>query len=81
MQGWFVALLVHLALKNAGEDLDRETMVNGFEKIRDYDTQGICGVIEFTPADHKAIDEHRIYKADLQKYVLVPITGWRRPKQ
>ena len=80
MQGWFVALLVHLALENAGRDLDRETMVDGFEKTRDYDTGGICGVIGFSPTDHKAIDEHRIYKADLENKILIPITGWRRPK-
>ncbi|MDY7034096.1 MAG: ABC transporter substrate-binding protein [Thermodesulfobacteriota bacterium] len=81
MQGWFVALLVHLALENAGRNLDGEAMVNGFEKIKGYNTKGICGVIGFSPTDHKAIDEHRIYKADVEKNILIPLTGWRRPKE
>ena len=73
--------MVSLGLENAGRDLDRETLVDGFEKIRNYDTRGICGVIGFSPTDHKSIEEHRFYKADKEKKVLIPIAGWRRAEK
>ncbi|MDY7032717.1 MAG: ABC transporter substrate-binding protein [Thermodesulfobacteriota bacterium] len=79
-QGWFMGFLFGEALKNAGMDLTRETFLKGMEAIRDYDTQGICGVISFGPDDHKSIETHKIYKADIKKNKFIPITGWRRPK-
>ncbi|MDY7030984.1 MAG: ABC transporter substrate-binding protein [Thermodesulfobacteriota bacterium] len=81
MQGWFVALMTCLGLERTGRDLTRESFVDGLEKIRDYDTGGICGVISYGPADHKSIEEHRMYKVDVEKEVLVPLTGWRRAEE
>ena len=79
MQGWIVAIITHLALVNAGRDLNGKTFVDGLEKIRDYDTEGICGVVGYSSTDHKSIEEHRIYKTDVENNLLIPITGWRRP--
>ena len=79
VQGWFMAMMAVEALKNAGRDLNEESMVEGYEKIRGFDTQGICGIVNYGPNDHKAIDYHRIYKADVKTKQLVPITGWRKP--
>ena len=79
VQGWFMAMMTVEALKNAGRDLNEETMVNGYEKIRGFDTQGICGIVDYGPNDHKAIDYHRVFKADVKTKQLVPVTGWRKP--
>ncbi|MDY7034097.1 MAG: ABC transporter substrate-binding protein [Thermodesulfobacteriota bacterium] len=79
MQGWFIAMTAVEALKNAGRNLNDETLIDGYEKIRGFDTQGICGFIDFGPKDHKAIDYHRIYKADVENKKLIPITEWRKP--
>ena len=79
-QGWFMGLLFGEALKNAGKDLSRETFLKGMEAIRDYDTQGICGVISFGPNDHKSIETHRIYRADTERNKFIPVTEWRKPK-
>ena len=81
MQGWFIAMVTHLGLERAGRDLNRESFVAGLEKIRNYDTSGICGVINYSPSDHKSIEENRLYKADVEKKILVPITGWRKPPE
>ena len=79
--GWFVGMLFCEGFKNAGRDLTRESFLKGLEVIKDFDTQGICGIVTFGPDDHKAVDTHRFYKADIDKKRFVPISGWRKPSQ
>ena len=79
VQGWLIGLLLHEGLKNAGRKLNEESFLKGMEAIRNFDTQGICGVISFGPNDHKSIEEHRMHKADLNKMEFIPITKWRNP--
>jgi branched-chain amino acid transport system substrate-binding protein len=76
--GWFYGLLLHEGLKNAGRSLDEESFLKGMEAIRNFDTQGVCGVISLGPDDHKSIKEHRFHRADLHKMEFVPVTGWRK---
>ena len=81
IQGWFAGMLIHRGLENAGRDLTTETIIQGLEKIRDFDTKGICGIVSYGPDDHKPIDYSRFYKADVDKKQFVPITGWRKPAE
>lgn len=78
-QGWIAGILFYEGIKNAGRDLTRENYLKALESMRNFDTQGICGSVTFSPNDHKAIDNHRFYKADTDKKIFVPISGWRRP--
>lgn len=80
-QGWFAGMLIHNGLKNAGRDLRPETVVEGLERIYNFDTGGICGIVSFGPDDHKPIDYSRFYKADVDKKQFVPISDWRKPKE
>ena len=80
-QGWIAGILFYEGIKNAGRDLTRETYLKGLESMRNFDTQGICGSVTFSPRDHKAIDNNRFYKADMDKKRFVPITGWRVPQE
>ena len=80
-QGWLMAMLFYQGFSNAGRELNTETFLKGMEATRNFDTEGICGVISFGPNDHKAIDNHRFYKADIEKKRFVPISGWRKPKE
>ena len=79
LNGWVISKLIHNALVNAGRGLTPETVVQGYEKIRNLDT--ICGIVSFGPDDHKPIDYSRFYKADVEKKQLVPITDWRKPPE
>ncbi|MDY7030513.1 MAG: ABC transporter substrate-binding protein [Thermodesulfobacteriota bacterium] len=79
-QGWFTGMLFYEGLQNAGRDLTRETYLKGLEAIKNFDTEGICGIVSFSPDDHKSIEYHRFYKADIEKKRFVPISGWRKPK-
>jgi len=80
MQGWIMATLMHEGLKNAGRDLNEETLVEGLESIKKLDTKGISGIIDLGPDDHKALDYNRLFKTDVEKKLLVPITDWRKAR-
>lgn len=59
-------------------DLTNETLVDALETIKNLET-GISGPVTFNPDKHKATDYCRLFKADLNKKLLVPVGGWRRP--
>jgi hypothetical protein len=76
-----MAMLFNKGFENAGRELSRESFVNGLEAVKNFDTQGICGVVSFGANDHKSIEGARFLKADVGKKIFVPITGWRVPKK
>ncbi|MDY7032069.1 MAG: ABC transporter substrate-binding protein [Thermodesulfobacteriota bacterium] len=78
--GWFLGIMLYEGFKNAGRELTREAFVKGLESMN-LDTQGICGVLDFSPTDHKSLTNQRFFKADIDKKRFVPITGWRKPKE
>ena len=77
--GWTTSMLLVKGLENAGRNLNSETLVDGLERIRDFDTQGLCGIVSFSSKNHKANEYCRMYKADVNKGILVPITDWISP--
>jgi len=78
-QSWVVGMIFVEAMKRAGRDLNGETFVDAMESIKDFDTKGLCGLISFGPENHKGLAFDRIYKADIEKKVMLPITDWRKP--
>ena len=77
-QGWVMSMLLEEGLKNAGKDLTAESMVNALENIKDFKTGGIAGPINTTPKDHAGIKYNRCMKADVEKGLMLPVTGWRK---
>ena len=80
MQGWTIATIFCEGLKKTGRDLNEETLVEGLERITGLDTGGVTGIIDFGPDDHKALEYSRLFKTDVEKKVLVPITDWRKAR-
>ena len=78
-QSWVIGMIITEAIKRAGRDLNGETFIDAMETIENFDTKGLCGLISFGTKNHKALVYDRIYKADVEKKVMVPITGWRKP--
>ena len=78
IQGWLCSVILCEGLKNAGKDLNREALVDGWEKIKNFDTQGLCGVVNLGPDNHKTTDSSRIYKVDTKTLDFIPITDWRK---
>ena len=81
VQGWLLSMILCEGLKNAGRNLNSETLLKGWEKIKNFDTQGICGVVNLGPDNHKVVKNSRIYKADIDNLRFIPITDWRRAKE
>lgn len=50
------------ALKKAGDDLSRESLVEGAEKISDFDTGGLSAPITFTADNHAGVQAVRPYR-------------------
>lgn len=80
-QGWLCSMILCEGLKNAGRNLNSETLVEGWEKIKNFDTQGICGVVNLGPDNHITTKNSRIYKADVENLSFIPVTDWRKAKE
>lgn len=74
------SMLFAEAIKRAGKDLDPETLKNALETLRDFDTGGILPPVTYTPESHAPAKKVKLFKADVEKKCLVPLTGWRSPK-
>lgn len=77
--GWVTTMLLHEGMVKAGRNLTPESCVQGLESIKDFDTQGLCGLITFSPTKHKGFSSTRLFKADPSSGKLVPFTDWRNP--
>jgi len=77
--GWLQTNIYVEALKRAGRNLNAETLVDALETFREVDFGGLSGPVTYTSKSHKANSYSRMYKADIDKEVFIPITGWRKP--
>jgi branched-chain amino acid transport system substrate-binding protein len=77
--GWLISSAYVEGLKRAGRDLDAETLVDALETFREVDFGGISGPVTYTSKSHKANSYSRMYKADIDKEIFIPLTGWRKP--
>lgn len=68
------------ALKRAGKNVSPEKLKDALESLRDFDTGGILPPVTYTPTSHMPTRKAKLYKADVQKLTLVPITGFREAK-
>ncbi|MDY7034006.1 MAG: ABC transporter substrate-binding protein [Thermodesulfobacteriota bacterium] len=78
--GWITSLILIEGLKRAGKKLSGESLVESMESLKDFDTGGLSGPITYGPNRRKATDYVKLYKADIENGLLVPITGWMQPK-
>lgn len=74
--GWGSALIWHEGMKRAGRDLNREKMVESLESIKGLDTQGLSFPVTYGPDDHRGLDHSRLFKADVDKGIFIPVTDW-----
>ncbi len=77
MQGFLTAMLMTEAVKrtlDAGQPLNGRTMKAALNTIKDFDTGGIIGVPISIPGN--SIPVGRIYRADLEKKLMVPASDW-----
>ncbi|MFH1626408.1 MAG: ABC transporter substrate-binding protein [Pseudomonadota bacterium] len=77
--GWTVAKILSEGLRRAGEHLTPDTLVDGMETLKGYDTKGLCGPIAITSQYHQYVDSCKFFRPDPPMGTLVPITDWREP--
>lgn len=68
-------------MKRAGKDLTPESYKDGMETLKDFQTGGIVPPVTYTPTSHAPTTLARLYRADPDKGVMLPITDWRTPKE
>ncbi|RJP55046.1 MAG: hypothetical protein C4549_09020 [Deltaproteobacteria bacterium] len=74
---WLCNALLAEGLKRAGRNLDEQSLVSALESIKNYDTGGLSGPINYSSSSHKGNNSWKIYKADPTGGKYVPLTGWR----
>jgi ABC-type branched-subunit amino acid transport system substrate-binding protein len=77
--GWTRSLILCEGIKRAGKDLNGETLVSALETLKGFDTQGLCGLINYTPTIHHTLRYSKLFKANPLTGRFVPITDWRLP--
>ena len=80
-QGWYWGKVISEGIQRAGRDLDGEKLVDALETFRDFDTGGISGPITFTSQSHKATNYCKIFKTNMNKRKLIPVTAWMKPAE
>ncbi|PIU86873.1 MAG: hypothetical protein COS67_00100 [Deltaproteobacteria bacterium CG06_land_8_20_14_3_00_44_19] len=80
---WAGGIALAEVIKRAGRDLTREGLVNAAESLRGFETGGLVPPITYGPTSQgpisrKGLHALRVLKADIDKMIFVPITGWRK---
>ncbi|MFH1625291.1 MAG: ABC transporter substrate-binding protein [Pseudomonadota bacterium] len=73
---WIWATVLKEGLLRAGKDIDGERLVAALETLKDFDMKGLCGPINFSSTNHKAMNTAQISKADPANGKFIPVTGW-----
>jgi len=77
--GWVISLMVEDVLKRVGRDLSRESFLTALESTKELDIGDIGAPLSLSPTSHKPAEACKIFKADVKKKIMVPITDWKRP--
>lgn len=77
--GWMSAMIYAEGMKRAGKDLDGEALVDKIETLKNFDSGGLTGPLTYGKDKHYGSNYWRLYKANVEKKILEPITGWREP--
>jgi len=80
-EGWVSSMVYAEAMKRTGKELSFETMVEAMEGFRDFDTKGVCPPISFEKGNHIGGKHCRLFKANVEKGLLDPLTDWMKPKE
>lgn len=75
-----MSMLFAEGIKRAGKNLTPDTLKDALETFRNFDTGGIFPPVTYTSKSHAPAKKVKLYRADVEKKCLVPLTGWQSPK-
>jgi ABC-type branched-subunit amino acid transport system substrate-binding protein len=78
--GYVSGLLTEQALRDCGRDITREKFVTAMENLKNFDTGGIFGPITYGAGNRDGAGWTRVFKADPEKMLFIPISDFRKPK-
>jgi branched-chain amino acid transport system substrate-binding protein len=79
--GVAVGTLMVEGMRRAGKDLTPESFKDAMETLKDFDTGGIVPPVTYTKTSHAPTRLSRLYRADIERGVMVPITDLREPRK
>jgi branched-chain amino acid transport system substrate-binding protein len=79
--GVAVGTLMVEGMRRAGKDLTPESFKDAMESLKDFDTGGIVPPVTYTKTSHAPTRLSRLYRADIERGVMVPITDLREPRK
>lgn len=76
VQSWTSAKVFVEALRRAGKNLTRESLIKAIESINNFDTGGLSGPINFGPNKRDAISSARFFQYDFDQKKLLPVSSY-----
>lgn len=76
--GWVLIVAPVEGLKRTGRDLDREAFIDKMETIKNLDTGGLSGPVNYSTTSHKGGNTWKIFKADPATGKFIALTDWRK---
>jgi branched-chain amino acid transport system substrate-binding protein len=80
IQGYTFTSIFIEGLRRAGKEVSVEKFVDALETLKDFDCGGMLSPMTYTSKVHKPSEYSKIFKADTDKMIFVPITGWVKPR-
>jgi branched-chain amino acid transport system substrate-binding protein len=80
VQGWTCAKVFVEAVRRAGKELTRETLITSIESIKDFDSGGLSGPMTFGPNETDGMKSARFYYFDFDKAQWLPKGEWYQAK-
>lgn len=80
-EGWLSAMIFAEGMKRAGKGLDGEALIDSIETFKDFDSGGLTGPLTYGKNKHYGSEYWKLYKANLEKKIMEPITDWRKPSE
>ncbi|MEW6614306.1 MAG: ABC transporter substrate-binding protein [Thermodesulfobacteriota bacterium] len=78
-QGWLCAIIFAEGMKRAGKNLDGEALIDNIETLKDFDSGGLTGLLTYGKNKHYGSEYWKLYKANVEKKIMEPLTDWRKP--
>jgi len=73
VNGWVAGRTLVAGLRNAGKEVSRESLVQGLERLRQFDTGGLSPTVSFAPDRRAGIQVNRPYGFDYTKKAFVAV--------
>jgi len=77
--GIHIGMVAVEAMKRVGPNLFVDSFINALESMKDVNFGDVAAPVSYGPDSRCGSDSARLFKVDISKKRLVPLTGWRKP--